>query len=76
MYTLQHLCGQKRASPEVQIYRNTLNDRISQGLQMIVLLRTLKEMDPATQNTYVHFRTHTPTHTHTHTYTRTYTQLC
>ena len=69
MYTLQHLCGQRRASPEVQIYMNTLNDRIGHALQMIVLLCPLKEMDKslATQNTYVLY-THTHTHTHTHTF--------
>ena len=57
MYTLQHLCGQRRTSPEVQIYINTLNDRIGHAFQMIVLLCSLKEMDksPATQNTYVFY---------------------
>ena len=32
MYTLQLLCGQRRASPEVKIYMNTLNDRIGHAL--------------------------------------------
>ena len=60
MYTLQHLCGQRRASPEVQIYMNTLNDRIGHALQMIALLCSLKEMDksPATQNAYKNYKKH------------------
>ena len=42
MYTLQLLCGQRRPSPEVQIYMNTLNDRIGHALQMMVLFCSLK----------------------------------
>ena len=63
MYTLQHLCSQRRAGPEVQIYMKTLNDSIGHALQMIVLLCPLKEMNksPVTQNTYV-FYTFSYTH--------------
>ena len=39
MYTLQHLCGQKRAGPEVQ---TLLNERIGHALQVMVLLCPLK----------------------------------
>ena len=59
MYTMQHLCGQRRPGPEVQIL---LNGRIGDAL-----LCPLKEMDksPATQNTYV-FYTFSYTHMYTH----------
>ena len=66
MYTMQHLCGQRRAGPEVQIL---LNGRIGHAFQVMVLLCPLKEMDksPATQNTYV-FYTFSYTHMYTHTH--------
>ena len=65
MYMLQHLCGQRRASPEVQIYMNTLNDRIGHAFQMIVLLCSLKEMaSPLPPKIHMYF-TYVRTHTHT-----------
>ena len=74
MYTLQHLLyvarGDQAQRYIVQIYMNTLNDRIDHALQMMVLFCSLKEMDksPATHNTYV-FHTFSYTHTLSHSHT-------